>query len=136
MREPRAPLRLSTKLVLAARIWLTFLVVRRRIRSPLPELVGELGRGGAQRSRRREDPRRLARGVHRALRVGRRRPTCIVASLVLFRLLRRQGEAADVVIGLPAEPTGKNAHAWVELDGCVIGPPPGRLGHIRLARFP
>jgi hypothetical protein len=59
-----------------------------------------------------------------------------MSSLVLFHLLRRQGDPAELVIGLPHRPTNRNAHAWVELGGRVVGPPPGRLGHEPLARYP
>ena len=30
----------------------------------------------------------------------------------------------------------KDAHAWVELAGVDVGPPPGRNGHVELARYP
>ena len=83
----------------------------------------------------RRPPLRLANAVDRTLRLGRRRPTCLVSSLVLFRLLRAQGDAAELVIGLPASPRDKDAHAWVELEGTDVGPPPGRNGHVELARY-
>jgi len=54
---------------------------------------------------------------------------------VLYRLLREQGDAAELVIGLPKNPADKSAHAWVELDGVDVGPPPGRNGHEQMARF-
>ncbi len=44
---------------------------------------------------------------------------------MLYRLLREQGDAAELVIGLPKNPADKSAHAWVELDGVDVGPPPG-----------
>jgi hypothetical protein len=40
-----------------------------------------------------------------------------------------------LVIGLPREAITKDAHAWVELDGTDVGPPPGRAGHEPMARF-
>jgi hypothetical protein len=86
-------------------------------------------------ARSRHPTRRLSRAVDRSLRIGSRRPTCLVNSLVLFRLLREQGDHAELVIGLPESPTSKDAHAWVELDGREVGPPPGRAGHSQLARF-
>ena len=55
---------------------------------------------------------------------------------MLYRLLRRQGDPAELVIGLPASPRDKDAHAWVELDGRDVGPFPGRNGHVELARYP
>jgi hypothetical protein len=58
-----------------------------------------------------------------------------VSALVLFRLLRRQGDPAELVIGLPATAADQNAHAWIELDGRDVGPAPGRNGHVELARF-
>ena len=42
---------------------------------------------------------------------------------------------AELVIGLPKNPADKAAHAWVELDGIDVGPPPGRNGHEQMARF-
>jgi hypothetical protein len=121
---------------LALRIVASFLVVRLQVhRRPLPQLVGTLAetpaRGGVHLP-----PRRLGNAVDRTLQVGRRRPTCLVSSLVLFRLLRRQGDAAELVIGLPLNAADKDAHAWVELAGMDVGPPPGRNGHLELARYP
>jgi Transglutaminase-like superfamily len=115
-------------------LWRTYARVRAGIRRPLPELVADLQDPVA--GERRQDPRRLSAGVHQAIRIGRRRPTCLMKSLVLFHLLRRQGDDAQLLIGLPANPVNQNAHAWVELDGRVVGPAPGSLGHQPLARYP
>jgi hypothetical protein len=54
---------------------------------------------------------------------------------VLYRLLREQGDAAVLVVGLPEAAINKDAHAWVELNGIDVGPPPGRAGHEPMARF-
>lgn len=121
---------------LALRVLLGFAGVRVRVhRVPLPALTARLA-GSSKRSRRRHSPRRLSRAVDRTLRLGRRRPTCLVSALVLFRLLRAQGELAELVIGLPPDASTKDAHAWVELRGRDLGPPPGRAGHLEMARYP
>jgi hypothetical protein len=49
--------------------------------------------------------------------------------------MAEQGQSAEVVIGLPQEPLDNKAHAWVEIDGVDVGPPPGRQGHEELARY-
>lgn len=129
------PLTLLEKLRLAHRIWRSYALVRRRVfREPLPELVATLAEPRPF-GLSPYPPPRLSRAVHRTLRVGRRRPTCLVSSLVLFRLLREQGDPAQLVIGLPPASKTHEAHAWIEIDGRDIGPPPGRGGHAELARF-
>lgn len=131
--ETRLPL--FAKSWLAVRIWVAFLRVRLRLRNgPLPALVASLGR-----PRRRPSvsysPERLSRAVNKSLRLGARRPRCLTSALVLFRLLRAQGDAAELVIGLPPHPDNHEAHAWVEFQGVDVGPPPGRGHHIAMARF-
>ena len=129
------PLPLPAKARLAARIWWSFIGVRVGLRrEPLPSLVARLGRV-ERPSGRSHAPDRLSRAVDKSLRLGPRRPTCLVSALVLFRLLREQGEAAELVIGLPSNATNEAAHAWVEINGADIGPPPGRGNHSDLARF-
>jgi hypothetical protein len=123
------------KLGLAARIWYRYILVRALLpRQPLPRVVGRFARR-PPRHRQRLSPVLLSRAVYRALRLGSRRPTCLVSSLVLFRLLREQGERAELVIGLPRVAKSKDAHAWVEVDSVDVGPPPGRGSHRPMARF-
>jgi len=133
MSEP--PLGPAAKAALAVRIWalLPRVLVGLR-RDPLPAFVARLGKAGS-RGRPGHSPARLSRAVDRSLRLGGHRPRCLVNALVLYRLLREQGAAAELVIGLPASPKDKDAHAWVELEGVDVGPPPGRSGHEELARF-
>lgn len=133
MSDPGLSLRVKTEL--AIRIWvlLARVVVGLR-REPLPALVARLGRPSREPAGRLA-PERLSRAVDRSLRVGGRRPRCLVNALVLYRLLREQGDEAELVVGLPARPVDKDAHAWVELGGVDVGPPPGRSGHEELARF-
>ena len=73
--------------------------------------------------------------VHRSLTIGPLRTRCLFTSLVLFRLLRQQGEQPEFVVGLPARPEDKDAHAWIEIEGVDVGPPPGRSGHQEIARY-
>jgi hypothetical protein len=127
----------AEKLRLAVRIWLRFVHVSIQVRrKPLPVFVARLAAVDGAGGRKRHPARTLARAVDRSLRIGRRRPYCLINALVLFRLLREQGDPAVLVIGLPHAPTDERAHAWVELDGRDVGPPPGSLGHRGLARLP
>jgi hypothetical protein len=124
----------AAKMVLVLRIWRTALRVRREIaREPLPGFVERFGR--VEPTVEPIDPRLLARAVDRSLRIGHVRPRCLINALVLYRLLHEQGAAAELVIGLPPEAADLSAHAWVELEGYDVGPPPGRNGHEPMARF-
>lgn len=119
---------------LAVEIWATYARVRGAVhRRPLPELIDELAQ--APDRRLESAPADLSAAVDRRLTFGRRKPTCLVSALVLFRLLRRRGQAAELVIGLREHAVTQEAHAWVELEGRDVGPAPGRNGHVQLARF-
>jgi Transglutaminase-like superfamily len=132
---PGAPLPIHAKLALAARVWASFTRVRvRMMRTPLPRHATRPTRR-APSGRRRYPATTLSRAVHRSLRAGGRRPTCLMSALVLTDLLRAQGDDAEVVIGLPDDAKDHRAHAWVELGGTDVGPPPGRGRHAPLARF-
>jgi hypothetical protein len=131
--EPLSP---AAKAALAARILRRYAVVRARLfREPLPGLASRLGRKKEQADGRRHSAAQLSRAVDRTLRLGSRRPSCLASSLVLYSLLREQGDAAELAIGLRERPTDKTARAWVELDGVDVGPPPGSHGHVALAHF-
>jgi transglutaminase superfamily protein len=133
---PDEPLSPAAKAALAARILRRYAVVRARLfREPLPGLASRLGRKKEQADGRRHSAAQLSRAVDRTLRLGSRRPSCLASSLVLYSLLREQGDAAELAIGLRDRPTDKTAHAWVELDGVDVGPPPGSHGHVALAHF-
>jgi hypothetical protein len=129
-----APLARRARAGLALRIWSLYprVVVGLR-REPLPAFIARLGE--VERRRTPLSPDRLARAVDRSLRLGERQPRCLVSAAVLYRLLREQGDRAELVVGLPQTPADKEAHAWVELGGVDVGPPPGRGTHEELARF-
>ncbi len=130
-----APLGPVRKVGLALLVLYDYLRVRVGLRRrPLPEVVRRLRCPPRLRIRRLE-PRRLGSIVDRVLSVGPLRPRCLVTALVHYRLLRRQGTAAELVVGLPPTPTGPDAHAWIEVDRREVGPPPGRLGHKEMARY-
>lgn len=119
---------------LALRIWRSYARVKRGLRRrPLPQLVEALV-GTADESAPLR-PRHLGLAVDRALHLGPIRPRCLTSSLVLYNLLREQGDEAVLVIGLPGEARDHAAHAWVELDGLDVGPPPGKGRHVELARY-
>ena len=130
-------LSVAEKARLAARVWVRFgLVTVALRRKALPALVGELAETDKSPPGRSYSAATLSNAVHRSLRLGSRRPRCLVQALVLFRLLREQGEPAELLIGLPPQAPNQEAHAWVELDGRDVGPPPGRHGHEEMARLP
>ena len=103
-------------------------------RHPLPQLVRRLGVDPSPRDGLLP-ARELGRFVHRRLRFGSRQPRCLALALVHLRLLVEEGHAPVLVIGLPAEPDDHSAHAWVELDGVDVGPPPGGTGHASLVHY-
>jgi hypothetical protein len=128
-------LRLGPKVRLAVRVWRFYVRVRLGLRrTQLPALVLELGRTTVRADR--HPPALLSLAVHRSLQFGPLRPRCRTNSLVLYGLLREQGDQAEVVIGLPAHARDHAAHAWVELEHRDVGPPPGRGRHTAIARFP
>jgi hypothetical protein len=124
------------KVRLAGRVWSSYIRVHWALRrEPLPraaELVGTAPSAwwGSLA------PLRLSRTVHRVLHIGPWRPRCLIGSMVLYRLLRSQGTDAELVIGLPDHAEDHEAHAWVEVDGGDVGPPPGRGAHRELVRYP
>jgi hypothetical protein len=133
-----APPHLGTlaRAALAGRIWAAFVRARILTRGGgLPNAVRRLG-DDTRIPPYRIEPRRFGTIVARVLRVGPWRARCLWTTLVLYRLLRAQGDDAQVVIGLPLEPTDTEAHAWVEMAGEDVGPPPGRGRHQELARYP
>lgn len=121
---------------LAVRVLWTYVVVRGNLhRQPLPGLVARLGATSGPAGRRYA-PALLSWAVHRVLGMSPTEQTCLVRALILYRLLREQGDAPELVIGLPPRPTDHRAHAWVELDGVDLGPPPGRGAYEPFARYP
>ncbi len=91
-------------------------------REPLPRTRARLRR--LLRSRRR--PARIdAAGVGRVVSaIGRRMPgigTCLTHALLAEALLRREGHAARLVIGVERpEHRRLAAHAWIESQGAVV----------------
>jgi hypothetical protein len=63
---------------------------------------------------------RVARIVSVAERWGLGSPSCLERSLVLWRLLRRQGVSAQLHIGARKNNQALEAHAWVECEGIVL----------------
>jgi Transglutaminase-like superfamily len=127
---------IQQKALLTARVWWLFFHVHYGLRKhPLPTLVERLRGTGSAEPRRWVHPVRLGHAVYRVLNVGGLRPRCLVMSLVLYRLVIDQGDQAELVIGLPERPAGHEAHAWVEIAGKSVGPPPGPSGHRELARY-
>ena len=120
---------------LAAHAWLSLLHVHLLLRRvPLPEAVQRLSCDDRAWWPPLQ-PRRLSRIIHRSLRVGAWQPRCLIGALVLFRLLRAQGVDAELAIGLPDDAETHAAHAWIEVDGVDVGPPPGKGDHEALARY-
>jgi hypothetical protein len=66
------------------------------------------------------DARATARMVRIAAAHGPVTGNCLKRSLALWWLLRRQGIASDLRLGVRRETDGIDAHAWVECAGYVL----------------
>ncbi len=63
--------------------------------------------------------------VRRAAKYGVFRPACLVQAIALQRLLIADGIRGAVIrVGVKQSEDGMLAHAWVELDGAVLGDSP------------
>lgn len=131
--DPHLPVAASLSLQARVRFWGTSVRIGLR-RHRLPDLVRRLG-SAPRRRPTNTSPEHLGRIVERTLHRGPVRERCLLTSLVLYRLLREEGRRAELVIGLPDHPRDQEAHAWVEIDGVDVGPPPGRGRHAELARY-
>ena len=126
---------LGAKVVLALRTLYWFGVVHFELRRrPVAQIVERLR--AIDRVRAYRIPAgRLGRGVARLLKIGPFEARCLVMALVHFRLLREQGDEPELVIGLERISRTRDAHAWLEIDGRDVGPPPGRGAHEELLRY-
>ena len=71
----------------------------------------------------------LGDAVRRAAKYGVFRPACLVRAIALRRLLVTDGIRGAVIrVGVKQSEDGMLAHAWVELDGDVIGDTPEHVG--------
>lgn len=124
----------GAKLLWAIQVYWTWAVVLVQIRrTPLPDLIGEMR--VPRRSSPAWTPRRTVANVARLLRFRNRRARCLISSIVGLRMLSMAGYETDVVIGLPNDAADHGAHAWLEVGGRDIGPPPGRGDHVEIARY-
>jgi hypothetical protein len=64
---------------------------------------------------------RLFRLIGWASRLHFLRMTCLVQSLALRWMLGRRGIASEIKIGAMKTQAGIHAHAWVEIEGEVVG---------------
>ena len=68
---------------------------------------------------------RMATAVDRVARLGLFRPTCLIRSIALERLIDRAGCGGAIVrVGVLRQGDTLLAHAWIELDDRVIGDEP------------
>jgi hypothetical protein len=61
-------------------------------------------------------------------------PNCLERSLLLYRLLSREGANPTIVFGVDRGPDTVAGHAWVEIDGAVVHDA-GTSDYTRVATF-
>ncbi len=106
---------------LAMALW----TVRRRPKGSLLRTI-EARHPGDRAQQSRLAP--LVAAVDRAARYGAFRPTCLVRAVALERMIARSGAGAAVVrVGVVRDREAFLAHAWIELDGKVIGDEPAHV---------
>lgn len=99
-------------------------------RRPVGALLDWSGPGPepGTRSIRARDVEQVAWAVSRASAYGLFRPRCLVRSLAIQRMLRRRGiTSSSLGIGVRVQQGSFEAHAWVELDGAIVGDTPAHV---------
>ena len=125
----------AERAALVAEAWTTYRKVRRLLpHGDVGGIVASLTSLPPAHAARDVDPQWLGRMIWR--RLPQAQAVCIDRALVQMAMLHRRGVSSRLVIGLPKVATSKEAHAWVEVDGVDVGPPPGGRGHTALARYP
>ncbi|MFH1176075.1 MAG: lasso peptide biosynthesis B2 protein [Acidobacteriota bacterium] len=112
--------------VLLARAWLLLLLAEVCLRVLPFRITRRVFEGRLGRKRESADgavaaPLRIHELVEIAARRHIVRMSCLRRALVLQRLLRRQGFAAELRLGVVRREELLHAHAWVELDGAALG---------------
>lgn len=111
-----------------ARAWLMLHGVALALRWASFQWVhGFLGRWPSGSGRATGDEERILARAHAIVRLVQgaaawsvHRPTCLHRSLTLWWLLRRQGIASELRIGVRKEQGRFEAHAWVEREGVAL----------------
>jgi hypothetical protein len=105
-------------------------VVSKRAPGQLTSRTSEAaGTPHAQGAEARSHARALGDAVRRAAKYGIFRPACLVQAIAIQRLLAADGiQGAIIRVGVKQAEAGMEAHAWVELEGDVIG---DTLAHVR-----
>ncbi|HYW34038.1 MAG TPA: lasso peptide biosynthesis B2 protein [Balneolaceae bacterium] len=108
--------------VLPTVVWVRLM---QRRSANIPKLVARLTPNETwhkQKTKKQYPERRLVRGVKWALRLlGLSSPgPCLLRSLALYRLLRKQEKPAKFVCGLRKVDGEVRGHAWVEIDDLVL----------------
>ena len=107
---------------LLAALW----AVRRRPKGGLLRAVPDGPAAGGVRDDARLE--QFAVAVDRVARFGLFRPTCLVRAVALERQIRRAGAGSAVVRVGVSQVAGKLlAHAWIEMEGQVIGDEQARV---------
>lgn len=106
-------------------VWWSLGTTRRRLRHTVGS--GDLDLHAAETPRARwrlspEEVRRWRRRVDLAARFYPRQPTCLARCLCLRDWLARQGQAADLRIGVRRCDDALKAHAWLEIEGQAVTP--------------
>lgn len=95
---------------------------------PQGELIAGIARGytpSASAVSRLPAAEEVALALDRVARFRRPRPLCLVRSIALHRLLERRGlSGSRISVGVRMNGRTFEAHAWVELDGRIVGDDP------------
>jgi len=86
-----------------------------------------LGRASATARGTAPSPERASRIAALVERAAARAPLaggCLARALVVWTLLRREGIAAELRLGVRRPPRGLEAHAWVDAGGRTLDPGP------------
>lgn len=113
---------LVAQAALVGALWTVWTRPKGALLRPVDQPAGHAGQNGeAQLSR-------LVTAVDRAARYGAFRPTCLVRAVALERMIVRARVGQAVVrVGVARQREEFLAHAWIELDGRVVGDEPARV---------